>query len=116
MNGCDYLGHIVAGKTGTVDIVCPAGKEITAKATTKCTIDVGPQTGLGTLTMKNIGAGTTREVEVVSELKGVKYSHTAGEGIGKCASGSATNGTSTGISKVTAEEDGGAAHVGIFLE
>lgn len=115
MNGCDYLGHLGAATTATLDIVCSAGKEITVTSA-KCTLHIKAQTGLGSITFKNIGAGSTRELEAVTELKNVSYTHTTGEGIGKCTTGSSSTGLATGTSKVTAVEDGSNVHVGIWVE
>lgn len=124
VNGCEYLFHIspTAGvTTGTVALVCPAGKEITITAkssvtnpTLKCTIHTPAQSGLGTVTYKNVGAGATREILFELNLTGIKYTHTAGTGLGACTSGSATSGTYTGSVLFTGENAGG-AHVGIFL-
>ena len=58
-NGCNY--KLFA--TGTMNIVCPEGKEITATApaspsTAKCTLHIPAQTGLGKVTYANIGASS----------------------------------------------------------
>jgi hypothetical protein len=118
-NGCSYLFHIGGATTGTLDVVCEAGKEITITAAAagiaKCILHVPTQSGLGTITYKNTGATTTREVEIEANLSGLKYKHTAGTGLGSCSTGSATTGTYVGKAIVTGETDGGSTHVGIFL-
>jgi len=120
-NGCTYLFHIGAATTGTMDVVCPAGKEITivssSAGTTKCTVHVAAQSGLGTVTYRNVGTLTTREVELEVNLTNVKYSHTEGTGLGKCTSGAAVNGSYVGKALITGEEDKALEpkHVGIFL-
>jgi hypothetical protein len=121
-NGCTYLFHIEGGAStsGTLDVVCPAGKEITVTAvsggTTKCTIHVPAQTGLGPVTFSNVGAGATRELKVEAKITNLKYSHTEGTGLGKCTGGTGTTGSYTGKALVTGEKDnGGTEHVGIFL-
>jgi hypothetical protein len=118
-NGCKYLFHIGAATTGTLDVVCEAGKEITVTATSgatvKCIVHVPAQTGLGTITYKNTGSGTTQEVEIEANVSGLKYKHTAGSGLGACTTGEASAGTYVGKAIVTGETDGGSTHVGIFL-
>jgi hypothetical protein len=122
MNGCDYLLHVPAtteAGTGSADIVCPAGKEITITAisvgTLKCTTHIPPQAGLSKMTYTNIGAGTTQEIELDLEVEGISESHTKGTGLGACTAGSAATGKLTGAAKFTGEEAGTATHVGIFL-
>lgn len=124
VNNCKYVFHInsAAGvTTGTVDIVCPAGEELTVTAlsagTLKCTIHIGTQTDLSSVTYTSVGSGTTREVTVNVLITNLKYKHTSAgaTGLGKCTKGSATNGTYSGKAIVTAREDPGSNHVGIFL-
>jgi hypothetical protein len=120
LNGCSYKFAIGAATTGTLDVVCPVGKEITVVASsggvTKCIIHVPAQTALGTITYTNVGAGTTREVTVSAKITTLKYSHTAGEGLGKCTAGTGTTGTYTGKAVITAAEDNATAgHVAIFV-
>ena len=115
-NGCTFLGHIGAGTTGTVDIVCPAGQEITA-VSAKCIMHIPPQTGLNSITFSNTGSGATREISLSLNISNIKYMHTkVAEGIGSCTTGTGTTGTLTGTSIATAVVDGGSVHVGIFVE
>jgi hypothetical protein len=121
VNGCSYLLKVAPESTGTVDIVCPAGQELTVTAspsgTTKCTLHVPGGQSLATATFHNLGSGSTAEIEVTTNLSAIKYSHTQGSGIGSCPSGSATNGTYKGKTLITGEEDKaeGAAHVGVSV-
>jgi len=120
-NGCTYLFHLGAATTGTLDIVCPAEKEITVTAvsagTDKCIVHVPAQVGLATITYRNSGGSlSTRELEVEANIGGLTYTHTEGTGIGRCTPGHSATGTYTGKAIVTGEEDGSPfAHVGIFL-
>lgn len=117
VNGCTYRFKVTKGTEGTVDLVCPAGKELTATVssagTVKCTINVPSQNGLGSVKYTNVGSGATREVTMHLAVTGVHYSHVAGTGLGKCTSGSAVNGTLEATATVTAES--GEEHVGIFV-
>lgn len=118
-NGCVYLFHLGAATEGTVDINCPAGKEITITAgynvTTKCTIHIPPQTGLIKVNYSNTGSGNTREIIVTTAITNLKYTHTKGSGLGACTPGSGTTGSYNGKARITGEKDGGSGHVGIFL-
>lgn len=124
-NGCKYLFHVnsaAGATTGTFDIVCPEGKEITATAawggTVKCIVDVPGQTGLPLVVYSNTGAGTTREVTIETNNISLKYSHTGGTatGLGKCSTGS-SSGEYESKAVLTGEEDKatGAAHIGLFV-
>lgn len=121
MNGCTYQFNIKGGAatTGDIDLVCPAGQEVTVTLTSggvaKCTIHFKPQNDIGgTVTYSNIGAGTTREITVVSELTGIDYAHTKGTGLGTCTTGSGTSGSMYAKAVVTGEAHNG-THVGIFV-
>ena len=116
-NGCTYTFTIGAATTGGLDIVCPAGQEITVTAVsagvTKCTVHVAAQNIAGGHTYANTGSGTTREITITANLAGtLAYKHTAGTGVGACTSGSGS-GSYTGAGLVTGESAG--VHVGIFL-
>jgi len=121
LNGCDYLLHINAASTeGTTDITCSAGQEITlsapAVALRKCIIHIPPQTGLGPITVSNIGTGTTREITLNMNISGLKYSQTTGTSeVGNCATADGTtNGTYTGKAVLTGEKSSTGVHIGIF--
>jgi hypothetical protein len=123
VNGCHYVFNIVGGTStnGDVDLVCPAGNQMTVVAavagTTKCIVHVSSQSDItGTLNYTQIGSGTTREVTVDDGISGIDYTHTEGTGIGKCTpGGSATNGTLTAKGVVTGEVDPSGSHIGVFL-
>ncbi len=115
-NGCQFRLNIGAGTTGPADVVCPGGSTITL-TNTKCTLHIGSQTGLSTITYSNTGSGTTREIGLSFGINAqIKYSHTEGTGIGKCTTGSGTTGSLSGTVSVTGEIDGGSTHLGIFVE
>jgi hypothetical protein len=122
MNGCDFLYHVNGGMltTGWVDIICPAGQEITKTSqgpggTMKCVLHIPPQVGIGPVTYTNIGAGPTREITVDINANNLIYSHTAGTGIGACANGGGVNGILRDKTLWTGEFEGGGAHLGLFL-
>lgn len=123
MNGCDFVYRINGGglTTGTMDIVCPVGQEITKTAigggTIKCTIHIPPQTGLGGVTYANLGVfgSPTKEITVDVNINNLKYTHTKGTGLGACVSGAANNGTLKVKTVWTGETHGGGAHVGLTL-
>ena len=122
-NGCVYRFTAIKVEGGTrkgnMDIVCPAGKEITASwslfGTNKCTIKVPPQEGLNITSYTNVGTGATRETTFDIAITGFKYTHTAGTGFISCTTGSAQNGTYEGKALLTGETDAGATHVGFFV-
>jgi len=124
-NGCSYkftMTDVVtdASTTARVDIVCPGTEEITVTAksgaTTKCIIHIPPQTTLSHVELSNIGTGTTREITGNITISGIKYTHTAGTGVGACTGGSASNGSYAGRVRLTGEETVSPFnHIGIFL-
>lgn len=103
MNECKYryTAGTIEGSAfeGSMDIVCPAGKQMTVTAlsagTTKCTLSIGAQNGLKAVTFKNVGSPPS-DITASLNLSGVQYSHTKGTGLGACTSGSGTNGTREG--------------------
>ena len=116
-NGCNLRFHIIT-TVGTVDLVCPVGKELTMDST-KCIIHVPPQESLAWIIYSNTGfSGTsTAEVTVKAEVEHILYTHTkVGEGIGSCTSGFGTMGRLNGSAIVTGEKVWpGTGHVGIFV-
>jgi hypothetical protein len=106
-----------------VDIVCPAGKDITVVAptfgTAKCTLHIPPQAGLGGVTFKGVGAGTTKGVVVELNTTGVNYAQTKGTAeSGNCETWDGTStGAYVGKAIVTAEEDreSETIHIGLFF-
>jgi hypothetical protein len=122
MNECDYRFRIggSTSTTGTLDIICPAGKEITETvfpgASPSCIIHIPPQEGLVGITYSNLGVGTTREITVKVDISTIKYSMTEGIGIARCATvDNTTNGVWEGAFTLTGEVDPFGAHVGLFL-
>ncbi len=121
-NGCDYLFTIDPTSTetkGWVDIVCPAGNDITITAnrtpggvqTIKCTIHVPPQT-LGGIRYTNIEENGVKKITVDVGITGITFTHTTGTGIGACAGGGATEthtGEYKGKLKASCFEDTGSA-------
>jgi hypothetical protein len=122
MNGCTFKLNVGAGTTGDVDLVCPAGAEVTitgtSAGTTKCIEHLKAQSDIaGTVAYSNIGVGATREITISSSLSGIDYTHTAGTGIGACTTGSAVNGVLNSRAIFTGENDGPVftEHVGVFM-
>ncbi len=116
-NGCEYNFHLTAGGVSpfpaTVDIVCPAGKEITVTTSfSSCVIHVPAQTGLGGITITNTGTKTTRDLDVKLAITGIKYSQT-----GSCTGGEVTdtNGTLTGEATVKADVGTTSTQQGLFV-
>jgi hypothetical protein len=97
--GCKYKFNEPTGSgpfTGTVDVVCPEGKKINFEAE-GCKIEVGSQTGLKTVSYKNLASS----VEVTANVTGITYK--AGlTCIG--ATGEHSDGTYSGTANATAED------------
>jgi hypothetical protein len=106
MNGCDYKYHIASGTAddweGTEDIKCPEGKVIDIKITksgseeTKCTIEIGPQTGLNRIKYHNNTAASPTDIEVTTETNNITSTTTGGPVGCGIANGVHTNGTYLG--------------------
>jgi hypothetical protein len=110
MNGCTYQFKALASTNGTVNLVCPAEKEVTVTVTAagvlKCTLHVKPQTDIkGTIKYTNVAGGVT----VNASLKEIHYTHTQGIGIGSCPSGTGTNGLLVAKAVISAETHAGGA-------
>lgn len=89
MNECSL--ELKAG--GTMDIVCPAGKEITYSTPNPvCDVTIPAQSNKGTLTYTNITTGTSKEITVSPNLTELKYTAT---GAGCPETGTFTNGAFT---------------------
>jgi hypothetical protein len=122
VNECNYVLNVQAGASeiGDLDISCPSGKTITVTAisagTVKCTVHIAAQSDIsGTVKYTNVGSGSTEEITTAKELSGLDYSHTKGTGLGACTAGSATNGTLSGKSLLTARNEVTLIHVGLFM-
>jgi hypothetical protein len=119
-NSCKYLFHaeMAASETateGSVDIVCNKKTddftftEILA-GTLKCTIHVPQQDGLKKVTFTNGSSGGVKDITVDFNLTGLKYTQTAGTGLGACTSTSETaNGTILGNFTLKGDNKAGAA-------
>ena len=119
-NGCTFVLHVLNATTGTVTVECGVGQEITVTGGTKCIVHVPGGQDVGTVTLTNIGTGTTREVTAnLNGLTAIKYTQTPGTGVGKCESLSKTDGKYTGTATFTGETDpatGTPVHTGLFVE
>ena len=71
-NGCEYELFT----SGSINIVCAAGKAITVEAT-GCTLSVGKQEALKSVSYAPL-AGPPKEVEITNNVKKVKYTTNAG--------------------------------------
>lgn len=114
-NGCEYVFKPVTKTAGgvyegTVDIECPVGKQIVVTAP-GCQITVGSQTGLKTVTFKEVGAGATTEVEVNANLTGIDYVEDNTGGFCENNGKTTTNGTYVGKALSTGTQSN--VHVGI---
>lgn len=107
MNGCNYRFHsgetLGAGEiTATMDIVCPAGKEIETSGGLLCSLRVPPQTGLKHVIFRNEGT-TPETVTGETTVTGLRYTHT-----GACGDGKAhEDGIYAGKFTTTAENNAG---------
>lgn len=71
-NGCEFVFHPGTGSgdkfTGTFDITCPAGKKIVVTGST-CEIQIGAQTGLGSVAYERLTTATPNEVQATFQMK-----------------------------------------------
>jgi hypothetical protein len=112
-NGCKFVFHLLKGSTsGTTDIECEAGKAMEFVIGSICRYTIGTQTGLGSVSFKNTGSGTTREVIVEQNLKGISSTRVTNDFF--CPAGGST-GTRTGSWNLTGETAEG-VHIGIFVD
>jgi hypothetical protein len=114
MNGCDFDIHI---DTLKATVTCPAGNQITITVTSfgvlKCTFHIPEQGELETIDVAN--NETKQDIVLQPTVKGIKYTSTPGEGLGKCAETQAgTDGQFTG--KVTVQGTAGGVASNIFYE
>ncbi len=117
VNGCSYRFNantkVGVNYEGSVDVVCPAGKQIEVTAP-GCTVTVKPQTGLSKVTYTNVGAGATREVTVDVNINNLQYEeHRPLFGICSTNTVPTTGGTYVGAGLVTGSS--GVNHTGIFV-
>jgi hypothetical protein len=110
-NGCEYR----ATATGTIDLECPPGKEVSVVVPAgNCSITTPGQTGLAEY--KNEGSGTTRRVLVTSKAEKLKYTvHGPGTICGTTGEYSNAKITGTALVKGYADE-ALTKQVGIWVE
>jgi hypothetical protein len=111
MEGCTY--EFTAGKTvegseskvqATMDIRCPAGKEVKLTLSNSCTIRIPEQTELGSVTAENTLATEPMGVDLQLNLSGITYKVVNGLFCPNSpASGTYNNGTLKGTVKLSAE-------------
>jgi hypothetical protein len=112
-NGCKYVFHLAKGSTtGTADVECETGKVIEITVGSICKYTIGTQTGLSSVSFKNTGSGTTREVIVEPTVKGLTSTRTTNDFF--CPAAGST-GTYIGSATITGESAEG-AHIGIFVD
>jgi hypothetical protein len=118
-HGCTYRLHpgseIAKGEfEGTMDLVCPIGVPgLDVKLTLFCLPHrIVPQESLGPVKYKNLGSGSTREVEITAAIKKMGYFKATGTG---CESWKFTaEGRYEGVWKMAASREG--KQVGVFIE
>jgi hypothetical protein len=105
INGCNYRFNA----SGTVDIVCPGGNEITYSVPSPvCDVTIPAQTGLSSVTYHSI---SSTEVTIESHLTGIAYTAT---GAGCPETGHFTNGNfTTGNFIITAEIAGAMVEISV---
>lgn len=121
-NGCAYVlhrGESAESAEGSVDIECPSGKAIEVLAHVrgllKCRVTIAAQSGLTTITETNKGSGSSRDIALDIALAEVSYTQEAGEGLGKCSSGSFETGEIVGAPTMIGENEA-KEQVGIWAE
>jgi hypothetical protein len=105
--GCNY----VLAAAGTATIECESGKSIKISIPAgACSITVGAQGPLSSVSYTNEGSGTTASVLVTANVSGITYTSTGGA----CGT-SGTNGTYTGtvLTKGFTATGGGGSQVGL---
>jgi hypothetical protein len=111
-NNCVYSFH----SNGEVDIGGASCTAIVYKATIgglPCTLKIGPQTGLKTASYKNLGSGSSREIEMSLNLKGIKYT---AEGAACKEAGTKTNGEMSDTIVLAAFDPATKLQMGMWIE
>jgi len=98
---CDYR----VNATGTADLECAAGKEVTVDAVT-CTIHVPGQKGIGTLKFTNEEKAGVKDIRAHLELTSITTNHTDGFGCPLTSGGESATGTFTGTTTFVGEAGG----------
>lgn len=114
MEGCEYRFNTPASEgagtfTGSVSILCPAGKKINFEAS-GCKVEVGEQT-VSSVTYTNL-AGPPKAVTVKSNVTGITYT---GSALCPGAQGTHSDGTYTGAA-ISRAENTAEEIVGAYLE
>lgn len=119
MNGCDFRFHATAmGVQATV--ICPTvggvQQQITITAIVagvlKCTIHIPEQGELQGLTLQNTKTVNPNDIDLASEVKGIQYTSTQGQGLGACAATQAgTDGQFKGTVTVKGKAGGSATDI-----
>lgn len=113
-HGVHKILHLSASKTvGTIDYEGSGTEVIEIRIGSICTYTIGTQTGLSSVTYKNIGSGTTREIIVEPNVTGITSTRTTND-LFCPAAGSA--GTYKGNFTLTGENEAGTAHIGVFVD
>ncbi len=115
MNSCEFVFGAVEKEGSNYEVEnridCAKSTEsiaITAKVAgvLKCTVDIGEQEGLKKITVSNEGSPTKLHTSI--GLSGIKYSQTAGSGLGHCETlENTTNGTYEGVETIEGKNEGG---------
>ena len=71
--GCDFLLH----STGTADLVCAAGKDVTVNAN-PCVVHIPAQNGLGTIEYDTKEAGGIKDLTLTINIQNITATHTDG--------------------------------------
>jgi hypothetical protein len=120
VNGCQYKLTPVAKEganfEGSLDVACPEGKKITITGA-GCTITIGSQSELKTVTYTNVGAGATRELTIDFNAAPIAYEEHSQAPLLKCATNTVpTFGGFLGGSTLITGETAAKAHRGIWVE
>lgn len=112
-NGCKFRFNAGPGSElkGSVDIV-GCEKPMTFSIV-GCTVTIGNQNGLGTVTYKNV-AGSPSTVTAVANLNSITYTRTSGGGCGSGSPGTFSDGTYIG--EWTVKGSTGGVPVGVEVE
>lgn len=109
-NGCNYRLNIGSGSgdayAGTIDFICPAGAKIVISGN-GCEIQIGPQSGLSTVSYENLTTEKPQKLRVVFNVSGFTYTKTQDGFLCPLnGTGVATDGKLVGGTKVSATSGG----------
>jgi hypothetical protein len=107
MGSCEYRFHSSEGSLeGSVDLVC--GKTGMRAEVAGCITTIGNQNNVGTVTFKNVGTGSEREITANAKLEGLTYTNE-----GACSVGTFHDGTYKGEWVIKGESEG--KQVGVWM-